>query len=371
MTPSVSNPTSNQAPETQKQKFISIQIKVLAGFTLLFSLVFAGAYYWFYRFTTAAVLEQIQEDLVTTLESAADGVDADDLLALSEEGQPRTDGYTDDPRYWENAEWLASVENIEPRAKLYTYRMAADDAETVIFITSGSAASQLYEGAQFLQRLPLSSDIERDFYNTGLQSQKVNMTPFTDNWGRWVSGAMPLQSESSTTMVAIGVDFEASYVLEVQQRIQGQMGVAFLITYVTLFGLVLIVSRVLTRPLLDLKDRAEQISEGNYSEKMTAITRQQRFQDEITILAETFDVMVGKVRQREENLKQQVTELKIEIDQAKRQKHVQEVIDSDFFQDLQVRAKLLRGKFRGSAANPAEDSTEPPPEAGLGSPAPS
>jgi hypothetical protein len=51
---------------------------------------------------------------------------------------------------------------------------------------------------------------------------------------------------------------------------------------------------------------------------------------------------VNKVRQREANLKQQVEDLKIKIDEAKRQKQVSDIVDTDFFRDLQVKAKDFR-----------------------------
>jgi hypothetical protein len=64
--------------------------------------------------------------------------------------------------------------------------------------------------------------------------------------------------------------------------------------------------------------------------------------------------MVGKVRQREQSLRRQVEELRIEIDVAKRQKQVSEIVDSDFFQDLQTRARALRQRKRdGTVAREA------------------
>jgi DNA-binding protein H-NS len=70
--------------------------------------------------------------------------------------------------------------------------------------------------------------------------------------------------------------------------------------------------------------------------------------DEISTLAEVFALMVSKVKQREESLKQQVTELKIEIDEVKRKKQVSEIVDSDFFHDLQTKARRLRSRAHGA-----------------------
>ena len=54
--------------------------------------------------------------------------------------------------------------------------------------------------------------------------------------------------------------------------------------------------------------------------------------------------MADKVRQREQSLKRQVEALKIEIDETKRKKQVSEIADSDFFRELQAKARDMRAK---------------------------
>ncbi len=53
---------------------------------------------------------------------------------------------------------------------------------------------------------------------------------------------------------------------------------------------------------------------------------------------------------REQSLRQEIQQLRIEIDEAKRQQQVSEIVDSDFFQDLQVRARAMRGRRHQSLA---------------------
>jgi GAF domain-containing protein len=47
---------------------------------------------------------------------------------------------------------------------------------------------------------------------------------------------------------------------------------------------------------------------------------------------------------REQNLRQQIQQLRIEIDEVKRQKQVSEIIDTDFFQDLKQKARRMRSR---------------------------
>lgn len=57
--------------------------------------------------------------------------------------------------------------------------------------------------------------------------------------------------------------------------------------------------------------------------------------DELGNLARKFQLMAHHVQQRESQLKQQLVELTIEIDQAKRQRDVAQITSSDYFQDIQ------------------------------------
>jgi hypothetical protein len=70
--------------------------------------------------------------------------------------------------------------------------------------------------------------------------------------------------------------------------------------------------------------------------------------------------MVGKVAQREQKLKQQVAELQIMIDESKRQEQVQEIVDTDFFRDLQAKARTMREDFaaRGSTSSQSQSSSD-------------
>jgi CheY-like chemotaxis protein len=66
--------------------------------------------------------------------------------------------------------------------------------------------------------------------------------------------------------------------------------------------------------------------------------------DELGQLARVFQRMAREVAAREQRLKQQVEELRIEIDEAKKQQQVAEITESDAFHDLLERARRFRAK---------------------------
>jgi len=56
--------------------------------------------------------------------------------------------------------------------------------------------------------------------------------------------------------------------------------------------------------------------------------------------------MAIEVYQREQQLREQVQKLKVEIDESRRNQQVKEIVDTDFFKDLAVKAKALRQRDR-------------------------
>jgi hypothetical protein len=71
--------------------------------------------------------------------------------------------------------------------------------------------------------------------------------------------------------------------------------------------------------------------------------------DDLGRLARVFQKMAREVRLREEKLKQQVTELKIALDETRQKKKVAEITDSQYFKDLQSEADALRNIISGTS----------------------
>jgi two-component system cell cycle response regulator len=71
--------------------------------------------------------------------------------------------------------------------------------------------------------------------------------------------------------------------------------------------------------------------------------------DELGTLARVFQRMASEVQAREERLKTQLTQLRIEIDEARKTKHVEEITSGGFFQELRGRADKLRARMAKKA----------------------
>ncbi|HMA38173.1 MAG TPA: HAMP domain-containing protein [Chloroflexia bacterium] len=78
--------------------------------------------------------------------------------------------------------------------------------------------------------------------------------------------------------------------------------------------------------------------------------------DEIGQLARLLQTMAQEVAAREQRLQQQVAELHIEINEARKAREVTDITDSSYFQDLQKKARAIRAKSAATGAAPAEGS---------------
>src|SRR5574340_1132094 len=170
-----------------KRRFFSIRLQLILALTVVFTLIFAGVYWWFLDFATRSALTRIEENLRATTQAAADGIDGDQLVALYREAAPNAAGLTDDPRYWQEIDWLDKVHQIEPRA--WPYVIVSDDSgKTIIFVEDVWAKYDPSESVGF--REVCSAEDCRDVTNEMRTLQQgvvsVAMTPYTDQWGTWV-----------------------------------------------------------------------------------------------------------------------------------------------------------------------------------------
>jgi hypothetical protein len=116
-------------------------------------------------------------------------------------------------------------------------------------------------------------------------------------------------------------------------------------------------------PVLRLTNAAQRIESGAWEEARIDKLASTRGGDEVGRLSRVFASMANEVRQREIQLRSQVRELQIIIDQSKREAAVSEITDSEFFQELSAKANTMR-RNRQSGARPAAAATEPQPEPG-------
>ncbi len=366
--------TETTAPKTNV--FLSVKWLLIIIFTLLITIIMTGIFYWFYQFSTQQALNHVGQDLAQIVQIAALSVDGDELLAISQEAQPNaaglawqeakssetamqsalaqsdtatTAGFSDDPRYQQLLQQMDTLHKIEPRAWPYIWVNdgSIGDAFYVVDLAAiyNPEKSTLFlesvQGGELTTELTLSTNEE------GI------LESYTDDWGTWYSAWMPILDSNSQLIGGVGIDFEAGEVDQVQRTIRNTVLIVFLIIYLIVFIAIFWISKMITGPILKLTRAADAVGEGNYEQDFAPLHTNKLFRNEINILAYVFSKMVDKIQERVEVLQQQVIKLRVEIDEAKRQNQVEEIVNTDFFRDLKNRASKIRDQ-----RNSSDPSTE-------------
>ncbi|MBN1146269.1 MAG: cyclic nucleotide-binding domain-containing protein [Anaerolineales bacterium] len=99
--------------------------------------------------------------------------------------------------------------------------------------------------------------------------------------------------------------------------------------------------RYTTDFLGEVRGWVKRIAEGDYGSR--AVMESSKYEDRtLASLAAEFAQMAVRVQEREETLRQEVAQLRIEIDEAKRKQEAKRIMDSDYYKSLKEKAQQLR-----------------------------
>jgi len=112
----------------------------------------------------------------------------------------------------------------------------------------------------------------------------------------------------------------------------------------------------ITDPITNLQAAARRIEAGEYHPSELALLAARS--DEFGQLSGIMQRMAEKIEGRENRLRHQVTELKIEIDRAKQDRDVREIVESDYFKDLRQKAREFRTHSEDERSTTREDDTD-------------
>lgn len=105
----------------------------------------------------------------------------------------------------------------------------------------------------------------------------------------------------------------------------------------------LLLARSIAKPIRALTKAAQALVEqDDFDDHQLA--KMSYANDDIGQLVSVFLQMAQEVKAREQKLKQQVMELNVEIDEAKKVRQVAEITQTDYFQQLQQKAQKIKGR---------------------------
>ncbi|GGR23698.1 sensor histidine kinase [Deinococcus ruber] len=315
--------------------FLSLRVKLLLSFSLAFTLMFAAVFGWFYTFSSNVASAQLHRHLEDYLATTAKGINGDEFQQLTHFPAGTE---PDSPVYRKQQAWLQQLHTVDQNEVSYT--VLIKDGNRFQIVGDPLRASDPKHATIFMNTYKLSE------LQIPTGNSDTNLTPYRDGSGAALVEGYRLISNSKKQVVgAIGVMFNSAQVQEVQQAIKEEIWRVFLLSYLVAVSVVYFSSALLAQPIDRLKRMASRVAQGDYSDNFAGFERSW-LQDEISVLGAVFAHMVGQVNQREKILKQEVQGLRIEIDQVRKAKQVEEIVDTDFFQDLKGKAKEMRGRAR-------------------------
>ena len=339
---------------TRKGMFLSLRLRLLLVFTLLFLAALTTVFLWFRSFATSMALQDLQRDLRATAITTATGIDGDAHARLA------SGGVLDDSDYTAISEYLRAVKRTNPKASgIYTYIRDPDNPQQVQFVVSAalppgrapSISDEQLANQQLTDcQIPAGSrpDLRETYADTtpamlnAFQRPDVDQQIWPDTWGEWLSGFAPVYDSQGNVVGAVGVDMCAADIGLIQQRVQTVLLPVFSGIVLLVSVAVFLLAYRITKPIIDLTRVADAIGQGRYDQRPA--TPKRLFRDEVDTLAQVVTFMTDKVAERETKLKQQVAELQIMVDDSKRKQQVDEIVDTDFFRDLQQKAREVRSR---------------------------
>lgn len=137
------------------------------------------------------------------------------------------------------------------------------------------------------------------------------------------------------------------------------MGIFAIVIAIAILVINFLLKRDVIQPIANMADLARRVSADEMVPADVEVHSSARIAkrlDELGQSARVFRQMATDVCVRTERLKQQVQELRIEIDDVKRQQRVSDVVETDFFRQLQTLAQELRDRRQQEGDTSEEDS---------------
>jgi HAMP domain-containing protein/AraC-like DNA-binding protein len=211
---------------------------------------------------------------------------------------------------------------------------------SAIWIADRTLDVEMFSAVPDWQQGSALKAIDQNAFWTAMDEQRIE----TYYDGRFLKVAAPVTDAEGTvtsgTLVAIPVE-------RVEEALRQQLQLTALVAAVVLsIGLLVsvILARRVTQPVAQLTAAAADIEAGIFAMEDLAGVAQRP--DELGQLARVFQRMAREVYAREQRLKQEVQQLRIEIDQVKKARQVAEITETEYFQHLREHAAEMRNRAK-------------------------
>lgn len=245
------------------------------------------------------------------------------------------------------------IKEVNPTARLITYYLDGND-QLVIGANSELQADPVrmfpgevleYSNMAFYFGSDISdAPIIEEKLRSGLSAITFQDSYYANKDGEvFFVGYIPISSSNSTLSSGLIIYVPAGEISGDLSNFEFYLSMGVFIAGVIIFLIIFLVATRATASLLRLNVAADRAARGDYEEVI--LPSSPIFPDEVTQLTAVFNDMVAKVYSREQTLVKKVTELKVFIDQGRKKEELDQIVDSEFFQELKERAQIMRKKY--------------------------
>jgi hypothetical protein len=227
---------------------------VVVATTLLVNMALVGVgSVWLQSAATAWAKQWVIRELHTALRVASITIDGDEFEVLVEPQESQVGRLR--ALYQRHQLALEKINVAIPNAFPRTYVLSNQSNQIVWVgdVTRSLSTLQSSTITQFGQSYSVAPS--QDWLIDGLREVTLVTDIYSDQLGSWISACGPIKDTTGRVVGGLRVDFEASYVRDVQRRVRQALLVVYVISFIWLIILSLIILRV-TRPPGALKPSA-------------------------------------------------------------------------------------------------------------------
>ena len=254
-----------------------------------------------------SVQATIGERTITIADNMLNYIDADQYEALAKNP-------TENEIYWELREQLNELREMSGVLYAYTYSVPQPE-EGIAFLVDGMPVDDENRAAAIGD---ISTSTKYEHIEKTLQDGHYYSDLLEGDYGKYISGFVPIKNSEGAVVAFLGVDIDASYIEEISGSIAnrilpGMVGVFTLLMVGALILLFYYVNKSL-KPLNDLVKSSTLLEQGNLKgAKEVVLSIETRSTNEITMFKKAFLSMLNglsgtlkTIRDKTENLEQVV-----------------------------------------------------------------
>ncbi|BAU12119.1 RHS Repeat family protein [Leptolyngbya sp. NIES-3755] len=238
---------SSREAETARRIAISRSRRNVVAFTIVANLLISTlAGIWFYKVRINEATDRIREDMVSALRMGTFGTNGDQFAPLANIRVAQGENPTNNPLYQAQQQWLLNVNTVFPNAFPRTF-IAGKPGE-ILWVGDVTREVQKTRKETKFRDSYSAKNRELDVFKN---QETIVMEPYQDELGRWISASAPIKNSRGDIVGGMRVDFTQTYLESVQQSVQRDLMIAYLIVLAWLLTL----SWIILRSMRSIRDR--------------------------------------------------------------------------------------------------------------------